>query len=251
MVLDHWRSFRSPNVTVLMNRLHDKLLHEYTRTPDKTGFLCNASLCVNGIYEPPICRKHKRKMPCATLIADYPESTYNMLTTEIESLRLRVNVAWVGKRLEEYVTSALARNESIIFHNWKPNTLTTLSNVVHIAFPQCEDRALQDFQDNPENAKCEFEVVWSKLKDSVPDVYDIAQKISFKQEQYEQMLDLYKRESTRDRDYSDIACTFLTQNEHLLHEFVTGDLGDKPKLYIGGIFPVSGIYKRMSGVLTG
>ncbi|KAM7283533.1 atrial natriuretic peptide receptor 2-like [Ixodes scapularis] len=256
MVLDHWRSFRSPNVTVLMNRLHDKLLHEYTRTPDKTGFLCNASLCVNGIYEPPICRKHKRKMPCATLIADYPESTYNMLTTEIESLRLRVNVAWVGKRLEEYVTSALARNESIIFHNWKPNTLTTLSNFVHIAFPQCEDRALQDFQDNPENAKCEFEVnhmekvVWSKLKDSVPDVYDIAQKISFKQEQYEQMLDLYKRESTRDRDYSDIACTFLTQNEHLLHEFVTGDLGDKPKLYIGGIFPVSGIYKRMSGVLT-
>uniref|UniRef100_V5IB68 Gamma-aminobutyric acid type B receptor subunit 2 n=2 Tax=Ixodes ricinus TaxID=34613 RepID=V5IB68_IXORI len=256
MVLDHWRSFRSPNVTVLMNRLNDKLLHEYTRTPDKTGFLCNASLCVNGIYEPPICRKHKGKSPCATLIADYPESTYYMLTSEIESLKLRVNVAWVGKRLEEYVTTALARNESVVFYNWKPNTLTTSSNVVHIAFPQCEDRALQDFQDNPDNAKCEFEVnhmekvVWSKLKDSVPDVYDIAQKISFKQDQYEQMLDLYKRESTRDRDYSDIACTFLTQNEHLLHEFVTGDLGDKPKLYIGGIFPVSGIYKRMSGVLT-
>ncbi|CAN7948024.1 unnamed protein product, partial [Ixodes hexagonus] len=158
MVLDHWRSYLSPNVTALMNRLHDKLLREYTRTPDKSGHLCNASLCVNGIYEPPICRKNKGKVPCATLIADYPESTYHMLTSEIEALKLRVNVVWVGKRLEEYVTSTLARNESVIFYNWKPNTLTTSSNVIHIAFPQCEDRTLQDFQENPDIAKCEFEV---------------------------------------------------------------------------------------------
>lgn len=256
IVLDHWRSFQSSNVTSRMDLTHDDLLHTYTRLPGDNGYYCKDPRCDKGIYVPTICKKSKpkSKSSCATLVADYPESTFDVLTSEIENLQLRVNVAWIGNHLEKYVERSMDRKEPIVFYNWKPNALTTKYNVTHVAFPQCEDRILGNL---PNRTKCEFEVnhmekvVWSRLKDSAPDVYDVVQKMYFEPEDYKKLLALYERERWRKPGtYEHVACRFLHENEVLLHKFGAGEPGGKPKLYIGGIFPMSGIYRRMSGVLT-
>lgn len=74
IVLDHWRSFQSSNVTSRMDLTHDDLLHTYTRLPGDNGYYCKDPRCDKGIYVPTICKKSKpkSKSSCATLVAGYP-----------------------------------------------------------------------------------------------------------------------------------------------------------------------------------
>lgn len=253
MVIDHWRAFRSPNTTSLLNRLGDIKLQKFLNSTNASS--CNFTDCRNGVYVPPVCMPGHVDTPCATLIADFPESSYELLKHLIESLKLRVNVAWIGKNLDTYVGMMLDKNEPVIFFNWRPSALTARHRLItRVAFPQCEDLVLQGR--DPKSTNCLFEVnnmkrvVWSQLKEAAPDVYELVEKITFTQKQYDELLNLYQRDRTRHKSYHEIACSFLSMNEQLLHQFISVRIGDKPKLYIGGIFPMSGIYKRMGGVLT-
>ncbi|XP_064467335.1 atrial natriuretic peptide receptor 2-like [Ornithodoros turicata] len=254
ILLDHWRTFQLEKSVSSLDLLDDPMLHQYTLNPNGATHHCSETECHRGIYMPPICQSQKpRKRSCATLIADYPETTFDLLTEQIKKLKLRVNVAWVGKRLEEYVGNLLRKGDPVVFYNWKPNTLTAFHNVTHVAFPQCEDGILPAYPGAP---KCPYEVnhmekvVWSKLRESAADVYELVQKMTFTQSEYRDLLRLYRDEWDRISNFSTIACLFLEQHEQLIHNFSPSHVGDKPTLYIGGIFPLSGRYNRMNGVVT-
>ncbi|KAK8775171.1 hypothetical protein V5799_031484 [Amblyomma americanum] len=250
MVLDHWRSYRSPNMTSMLDLLEDPKLQEHLS--GSNDYVCNYSDCHKGVYRSPLCQP-KRNAPCATLIADFPESTYALLKYQIETLKLRVNVAWIGKHLDPYVNNMREAGKPVVFFNWRPSPLTFRNyDFMRIAFPQCEDRQLQG---NLNTSNCLFEVnhmervAWSKLKDSAPDIYELVEKMTFTQQEYEKLLNSYQNKRLQHKTYHQIACSFLHDNELLLHQFSVKVI-DKTPLHIGGIFPISGIYKRMGGVLT-
>ncbi|KAL3182762.1 hypothetical protein MRX96_029360 [Rhipicephalus microplus] len=252
VVLDHWRSYRSVNMTSQLDLLEDEKLQDHL---SRGGYLCNFTGCRNGVYRSPLCDPHRdgRGVPCATLIADFPESTYALLKHQIETLKLRVNVVWIGKHLNSYVSKLLERRQAVIFFNWRPSALTfTNHNLVRIAFPHCEDRALQG---NLNTSNCLFEVnnmeraTWTKLKDTAPDVYSLVEKMTFTQQEYGKLLESYQSKRQQHKSFHQIACSFLHDNEALLHQFSVR-VADKPMLHIGGIFPISGIYNRVGGVLT-
>nr|XP_054917777.1 uncharacterized protein LOC126545795 isoform X3 [Dermacentor andersoni] len=252
MVLDHWRSYRSANMTSQLDLLQDEKLQDHLT---RGGYLCNFTSCRSGVYRSPLCDplRDGRGVPCATLIADFPESTYALLKHQIETLKLRVNVVWIGKHLDTYVNKLLERKQPVIFFNWRPSSLTFSNHdLTRIAFPHCEDRALQG---NLDTSNCLFEVnnmeraTWSKLKDTAPDVYQLVEKMTFTQQEYEKLLKFYQSKRPQQKSFHQIACHFLLDNEVLLHQFSVR-VADKPMLHIGGIFPMSGIYNRVGGVLT-
>ncbi|XP_065281541.1 uncharacterized protein [Dermacentor albipictus] len=252
MVLDHWRSYRSANMTSQLDLLQDEKLQDHLT---RGGYLCNFTSCRSGVYRSPLCDplRDGRGVPCATLIADFPESTYALLKHQIETLKLRVNVVWIGKHLDSYVNKLLERKQPVIFFNWRPSSLTFSNHdLTRIAFPHCEDRVLQG---NLDTSNCLFEVnnmeraTWSKLKDTAPDVYQLVEKMTFTQQEYEKLLKFYQSKRPQQKSFHQIACHFLLDNEVLLHQFSVR-VADKPMLHIGGIFPMSGIYNRVGGVLT-
>ncbi|KAH6944374.1 hypothetical protein HPB50_002814 [Hyalomma asiaticum] len=155
MVLDHWRSYRSANLTSQLDLLEDDKLQDHL---SRGGYLCNFTGCRNGVYRSPLCDplRDGKGVPCATLIADFPESTYALLKHQIETLKLRVNVVWIGKHLNTYISKLLERKQPVIFFNWRPSSLTFMNHdLVRIAFPHCEDRALRG---NLNTSNCLFEV---------------------------------------------------------------------------------------------
>ncbi|KAH6944375.1 hypothetical protein HPB50_002815 [Hyalomma asiaticum] len=73
--------------------------------------------------------------------------------------------------------------------------------------------------------------------------------MTFTQQEYEKLLNSYQSKRQQHKSFHQIACSFLHDNEALLHQFSVR-VADKPILHIGGIFPMSGIYNRVGGVLT-
>ena len=99
-------------------------------------------------------------------------------------------------------------------------------------------------------------VVWKPVQKEVPALYNFIHHFSFMFEEYEELLNLYDSkskdsESENDTDVeTEVACAWLKSNgsrvakkihqswfeekRHLMQ------LQQKPRLYIGGIFPLSG-----------
>ncbi|KAH7976573.1 hypothetical protein HPB52_016328 [Rhipicephalus sanguineus] len=93
------------------------------------------------------------------------------------------------------------------------------------------------------------EVAWTKLKDTAPDVNHLVEKMTFSQQEYGKLLEFYQNKRQQHKSFHQMACSFLHDNKALLRQFSVR-VADKPLLHIGGIFPISGIYNRVGGVLT-
>ncbi|KAH9362318.1 hypothetical protein HPB48_002296 [Haemaphysalis longicornis] len=230
MVVDHWRSFRSPNMTSLLNRLGDVKLQKFLNSTN--GSLCNFTDCRGNVYVPPVCLQGYGGTPCATLIADFPGACSRQLALPD---RLKSGFSAGAYRSPDYPRILLFNFASVSVTDFlrryfdKINLVALCIHLNHSLF---------------------VKVVWSQLKEAAPDVYELVEKITFTQKQYDDLLYTYMNARQRHKSYQEIACSFLSTNEQLLHQFISVRIGDKPKLYIGGIFPMSGIYKRMGGVLT-
>lgn len=96
-----------------------------------------------------------------------------------------------------------------------------------------------------------FQVVWSEIKQSAPLAYKVIQSISFSQKQYNDLLNSYYKTSGRNFDFRKIACNWVRENEFLWMNWIPEDFNEKLTLYIGGIFPITGVYWKQSAVLEG
>lgn len=240
-IIDHYRAFQKSDVAVLFDLSEDENLYTYTRNLFGMHY-CHLEECNNGTYKPPQCKFSK----CATLLADYPASTFDVLKHEIIDLKLFVTIVWVGPHLQEYVKQRTIRKKYTLFFHKKPSLLSSLSNFTHISFPHCEDNAV---------TVCEFEVnqmekvAWSKVKTNAPHAFHLLRAMSFTQKEYLQLLDKYYREMIRGRTVEDVACQWVIGNSIQWYKWIPDDLYNKTMLYIGGIFPMGGTYWKQSGVI--
>ncbi|GFR05086.1 insulin-like peptide receptor [Trichonephila clavata] len=240
-VIDHWRAFTLPEVVKYFELSKEELLS----ITFGNRYCLHKECGEDGVYRPKICQKPD--VQCATLLADYPASNFETLKNEITDLELLVNVAWIGDQLEAVVEKrTLDRKYTLFFHRM-PMALSSIEKFTHVSFPNCEDVPY---------SSCEFEInqlekiVWSKIKSNAPHAFYVLKALSFDQSDYLKLLKRYMLGKTRGFNEEDIACHWMRENIYVWDKWIPVDNKNKTKLYIGGIFPISGIYWKQGGVIT-
>lgn len=246
-ILDHWRAFKREETAFLFD-IPEKEISSYAFNNATKKYYCQIGECQKGYYIPPQCKK--KNTVCGILLADYSETSYSVLKSEIDHLQLLIKVLWVGPNLEYLVQHRTSANKPILFYNWKPNTVTSLGNFTNVAFPHCEDKfSLQKGKTCEHDVNQLEKVIWSKIKTNAPDIYHTIRAMTFRQDDYLRLLETYTQLKPRGHNLFEIACTWINQNQETWHDWVPADFSQKPILYIGGIFPVNGTYWQQSGVI--
>ena len=187
----------------------------------------------------------------------------SMVVQFITDNNLFLNIAFVGPNLAKVVdymdaSSKLSENSYVVLHYY-PSVLASQHKLGPMLVPQCEDPLLQRDKTNPAcffNVNRLAKVVWMPMQKEAPKLYNFIHHFSFLYEEYEELLKLYSSEILDNSVANDsdietkVACAWLksedstvTGNKHknwFDHKRHLMQLKQKPKLYIGGIFPLSG-----------
>lgn len=248
-IIDHYRAFLNTEVTAIFDLSSDIYVRERAnktcndlREPEKYG--CGP----DGFYRPPKCRNTNVK--CATILSDYPKSTFTTLTTAIQRYGLYVNIAWLGDEFENSLIKMIgyskpSERKSILFYHKTPMILSGVNNFTHVTFPDCEDGL----------EKCEFEVnqlqkvVWKEVKSNAYHAFQVIRAMSFTQEQYHSLLYAYYKGLNRGYSVQRVACDWVIDNEFIWTNWIPVDALNRTTLYIGGIFPITGVYWRQNAVV--
>ena len=167
---------------------------------------------------------------------------------------LLLKIAFVGPHLTlvvDYLASyAHKTGTSYIVLHYSPSILARRHSLVPVMVPLCEDPLLQHDRSNPScffNVNRLAKVVWMPLQKDAPKLYQFIHHFNFLYEEYNEILDLYSSEilnkpSVNSDIYREVACNWLKSdgNSWLQQKKDLMKLQEKPKLYIGGIFPLSG-----------
>ena len=169
------------------------------------------------------------------------------LKEQVRNLNLPVNIAWIGPHLKRFVVERISKKQPILFFTWEPNTLTAEKLFTRIKFPLCQN----DLTHLPTD--CDFglnqfaKIVWSKVKTSIPEAYHVISKMTFHQDQYFKLLQMFRQYSSA----SDIACSWVRDNEAIWKSWLPHNLSNKVKIYLGGLFPMTGHYWMEPGLVQG
>ncbi|KAG8189320.1 hypothetical protein JTE90_021827 [Oedothorax gibbosus] len=240
-IIDHWKAFTD-----------EEIVKEFIILPGELDPFtlkkryCFYDDCENGVYSPPICKTSGIK--CATLLADFPASNYELLKNEILNLKLLVSVVWVGDLLEKIVEDRTLKRKKTVFFHKKPMYLeSSNSKFNHVSFPSCEDNRF-----NP----CEVginqlsKIAWTRIKSHAPHAFHVLKSLFFTQSDYIEMLQKYAYQKSRGLDIQYIACEWLRNNRIKWNNWIPPNNNNKTNIYLGGIFPLSGLYFNQSGIMT-
>jgi hypothetical protein len=178
--VDYWRTFQRNHSSLTSQfSLNHEDWENVTRLSinPSTGqhFCTDPEICINGIFEPEICKNRPKQFECAVLLASYPESS-SFVTSQIKSLSLNVKVVWIGHYLSTFVRHLNSKYKSngerqgVMFFSWKPTVLTTELNLVSVNFPACNSK--ESFC-NYESQKVE-KIVWSKLEEGAKLAFEVS-----------------------------------------------------------------------------
>jgi ABC-type proline/glycine betaine transport system substrate-binding protein len=187
----------------------------------------------------------------------------SMIVQFITDNNLFLKIAFVGPNIDkvvDYMESSTEMNgNSYVVLHYYPSILASQYRLEPMLVPQCADPLVQHDRRNPAcffNVNRLAKVVWMPVRKEAPKLYNFIQHFSFHYQEYEELFKLYNSEILNkpfavasDID-TDVACAWLKSEE----SSVTGGkhrtwfeqkrnlmkLQQKPKLYIGGIFPLSG-----------
>lgn len=260
VLVDHWKTLQLEDISSLFSLHSDlKLLRNFLtrKDPESNRSFCDDGYagCRSGFLTAPKCHPRNMHGKCAVLLASYPDLDGGLLSNQVRSLDLLVNVAWVGPHLNEFVVNRVANSHPVLFFNWIPNDLTAAGNFSRIHLPMCRASV-----DSP--VDCDFEVnqlakiVWSMMKSHAPEAYHVIQRVSFGQDQYDEILrDFFRRNGaeniTRDEALEQTSCDWLQQNQEIWSKWIPKTTGSKMPIYIGGLFPITGPFWRQPGIVTG
>ncbi|XP_060571812.1 uncharacterized protein LOC132729992, partial [Ruditapes philippinarum] len=248
IIADHWRALNLP--AVIRNfTLAEQIdrIKNLTHTGDPNHkYYCNSGDCVEGIYYGPKCSP-TNMYTCATLLSSYPDMDMGALKAQIRNLSLPVNIAWIGPHLRSFVYDRVSNNLPVLFFSWDPNILTAGKLFTRIKFPLCQDDLTQLPMD------CDFglnqftKIVWSKLKTSIPEAYHVISKLKFHQDEYIRLLQMFRGYSYVD----EIACAWIQNHEKVWKTWLPDNLSNKTRIFLGGLFPITGQYWMEPGLVQG
>ena len=181
----------------------------------------------------------------------------SVIMEEILQEQFYVIVAFVGDGLDSVVSfmeeSSRDTNNSYIVLHYHPSALTIKNNLTPILFPECNDPLLKRDTSDPTciySANKLTKIAWKQIENGAPDLYSFLERFVFSYKDYDKLLEFYnsKTEKHPSLTTEQIACKWLKHK-------VPGKSGNmtywynkwhghikrrKKKLYIGGIFPISG-----------
>ena len=173
-----------------------------------------------------------------------------VLKAQVRNLNLPVNIAWIGPHLKEFIYFRVSHKLPVLFFSWQPNSLTADKLFTRIKFPLCQGDLIHPPKD------CDFglnqftKVVWPKLRTSVPEAFHVISKMTFHQDEYMQLLQMFRKFSSAE----EIACAWVaneTNHEHIWKFWLPENLSNKTKIYLGGLFPMTGNYWMEPGLVQG
>ena len=175
-----------------------------------------------------------------------------ILSNQVTQFNLHVEIAWLGKRLDEIVLQRAAKQQPTVFFSLMPNHLTISHNFTRVNFPNCHS------SNEKFGSLCDFEVQqlsklsWVHIQRRAPYIHHLLQHIMFTQSQYEHMIHWYGAiRSKNPKNFSQAACTWLQENEDYWKPWMPTQIRNENVLYLAGMFPMTGKYQREPGVLPG
>ena len=176
----------------------------------------------------------------------------SMIVQFITTNKLLLKIAFVGPNLDkvvDYLASSthMTDNSYLVLHYY-PSILASRHKLQPMLVPLCQDPLLQHDRSNPAcffNVNRLAKVVWMPVQKEAPKLYNFIQHFSFHFKEYIELLYLYNSEIEKKPNAdieTDIACVWLNSEGRnwLNRKMDLMKLQEKPKLYIGGIFPLSG-----------
>ena len=200
-------------------------------------------------------------------------STKSVLKHILEE-RLRVQVAWLGDNLDAVIAQFTRAKVPFLLLHYTPSTLILKYQLKSVMFPACKDPLLRR---DGSDAHCVYapnrlaKVVWSPVQNEAPSLYRslpllrisrrrefylilifskrFIQHFGFSYSEYVQLLTTYNthlESGGSPVDYHGVACSWLQTptaggNSTIYRDKMSNfPFQDKPELYIGGIFPITG-----------
>lgn len=203
----------------------------------------------------------------------------------IEELQLYVEVIWVGPNLAN-ITNELTRKykynrtgKKVVLVSWAPSELAIPGDRQYsvVTFPPCEDMQSSKLVGCKYDLQRLLKLAWNKLKESALPAYEVLihsrllifstvylvkflffysimlffqsiRKVQFDHSDYQDLVER-SRQAGPESD-AEVACGWLKDNEHKWQDWVWSN-DDKGILYIGGIFPLSGISFSAKAIVIG
>ena len=188
-----------------------------------------------------------------------------MLTTFITYHNLLLRIVFLGPHLDSMVSymnqTTQQQDKSFLVLHHHPSILATQYSLQPILVPQCQDPLLLRDKSNPAcffNANRLAKVAWRPVQKEAPQLFNFLRIFSFLPEEYSELLELYSmktlersmRKGNKEDIEREVACDWLKsqntnergegRNSWLDQQRKLLKVQEKPKLYIGGIFPLSG-----------
>ncbi|XP_058451840.1 uncharacterized protein LOC131430699 [Malaya genurostris] len=244
----------------------DTVLNELKKWSERR---CSPSCNEDGMYVPKQCDQGKK---CALVLAPHYEDT-KFIVKHIDELKFQLKVIWLGGKIKHginylmklYGVGRKVSKKFLVLH-WSPSEVINSKTLeyVPVTMPRCEDIIVSN------NTGCKYELT-PLLKyhahefESSQHALQSLLRVYFDKPDIEKLIDLYDKyetqilqardETNMDYDqhgvakyYNQIACEWMKGNELKWHEW-------KPKgetkedIYIGGIFPLSGLGKAYLGIM--
>lgn len=234
-IIDHWISFSVPKLAGMFSWWGKKELEELQ--PD---YRVEA-------FRNPRCHDIKGKRPkCATLFASNKGVDAGVLESQILALNLSVDIVWLEDKLHTFINEQVLANQRVLFFSSQPDTLIASGKFTRVNFPETHSSHKNDPRD------CDFpvnqltKVLWGPLKTGAPEAYHIISKMTFSDIEYDQLISLYP-----DKSVNEIACWWVQNNMAQWDKWLPSSLKEKPKIYLGGLFPLSGRMWSQPGIVAG
>ena len=188
-----------------------------------------------------------------------------MLASFITYHNLLLRIVFLGPHLDtvvDYMHQATQhQNKSFLVLHHYPSILAIQHGLHPMLVPHCQDPLLLRDKSNPAcffNANRLAKVAWRPVQKEAPQLFNFLRIFSFLPEEYLELLELYSKTSfnrsltkvNKENIERDVACAWLKnqtitvsgkgRSSWLDKQRSLLKVQDKPKLYIGGIFPLSG-----------
>lgn len=248
IIADHWRSLFSKSVAEKFALADQFEVLQNLTVINNTNHkhYCDSRFCEEGIFYGYGCPRTNFSK-CSTLIASFSNVDNGALISQVKLLGLPVNVVWIGENFQVFIHDRLKKQLPVLFFDVNPSILTSTENVTRMNFPLCQMKSSY----YPNN--CDFDgnqykkFVWTKIRYSAPEVYDVISKMTFNDEIYNSLIKRYKHFGTAEK----AACDWLRYNQNVWNKWIPPNLSSKIKISLLSFFPLTGSRWRQPGLLQG
>jgi len=203
-------------------------------------------------------------LACALSLCCASELYGSELMEQIRSLGLQTTVAWIGNHLDPVVRDHFSHGHPVLFFSWVPNILISDGRFSRVHFPSCDGGLSYDA-----GSGCDFEihqltkVMWSRLQTHTPEAHHLISRLHFSTSDLELLLLNYEHLMNDNVGFSGVgmtdkvdyleeaACNWVHENEAVWSEWLPELVSSKQMIYLGGLFPIAGPFRRQPGIVPG